>query len=179
MPMCHSRQCAIHGRVNKPCWVKGAVTDAHAPQEQFPERPDWSSSIGLLLWTCWWLYGTGLMGPASGDQLWRFGFKCCSYPTTLPQLYNTPECVCVYIYIYTHTYIYIYKERESKTYLYTVNLFKWSIPRLGRLSIVDYCYNGIVWTIIWTPHKAIDIGEWAICGGGCLERFHCIYIYRL
>ena len=25
--------------------------------------------------------------------------------------------------------------------------------------------------------KAVDIGEWSICGGGRLETFYCMYIY--
>ena len=29
----------------------------------------------------------------------------------------------------------------------------------------------IVRKIVWDPNKAIDIGEWSICGGGRLERF--------
>ena len=43
-----------------------------------------------------------------------------------------------------------------------VDLERWSI------------YGG---RIIWDPNKAIDVGEWSICGGGQLERFYCIYIY--
>ena len=31
--------------------------------------------------------------------------------------------------------------------------------------------------IVWEPNKAIDIGEWSICGGAQLERFIYIYMY--
>ena len=31
----------------------------------------------------------------------------------------------------------------------------------------------LAWAIVWDPKKAIDIGEWSICGGGWLERFYC------
>ena len=27
------------------------------------------------------------------------------------------------------------------------------------------------------PKKVIDIGEWSICGGGRIERFHCVYMH--
>ena len=30
------------------------------------------------------------------------------------------------------------------------------------------------WAIAWDRNKAIDIGEWSICGVGRLERFYCI-----
>ena len=30
--------------------------------------------------------------------------------------------------------------------------------------------------IMWGPNKAIDIGEWYICGGGQSERFYCMCI---
>ena len=43
----------------------------------------------------------------------------------------------------------------------------------GQFSDLEYCQNGIAWAIIWDPNKAIDIREWAICGGGWLERFYC------
>ena len=39
--------------------------------------------------------------------------------------------------------------------------------------VLEYHYNGIVWAILWKPNKAIDIGEYSICGGGQLERFYC------
>ena len=32
------------------------------------------------------------------------------------------------------------------------------------------------WAIVWDRNKAIDIGEWSICGGGQLERFDCIWL---
>ena len=32
--------------------------------------------------------------------------------------------------------------------------------------------------IVWGPNNAIDVGKWLIYGGGRLERFYCIYIYR-
>ena len=28
------------------------------------------------------------------------------------------------------------------------------------------------WVIVWDPNTAINLGEWAICGGGKLQRFH-------
>ena len=34
-----------------------------------------------------------------------------------------------------------------------------------------------LWVILWDPNKAIDIGEWSICGGGQLESFCCISQY--
>ena len=30
--------------------------------------------------------------------------------------------------------------------------------------------------ILWGRNKAIDMGEWSICGGGRLERFYSTYI---
>ena len=39
------------------------------------------------------------------------------------------------------------------------------------------CYSDIAWAIVWQSNKAIDIGEWSICGGGRFERFHCILIH--
>ena len=45
---------------------------------------------------------------------------------------------------------------------------------------LEYCFNCIVWVIVWDPNKAIDIGEWSISGGCLLERFYRnpdIYIY--
>ena len=35
-----------------------------------------------------------------------------------------------------------------------------------------------VLAIVWDGNKAVDIGEWAVCGGGRLERFYCIYVER-
>ena len=29
--------------------------------------------------------------------------------------------------------------------------------------------------IVWDLHKAIDIVEWSIRGGGCLESLYCVY----
>ena len=60
-----------------------------------------------------------------------------------------------------------------------VTAFKWSIYGSGRFMELDYCYNGIVWVIIWDPNQATDIGEWAICGGGRLERISCMKILFL
>ena len=37
------------------------------------------------------------------------------------------------------------------------------------------------WSIcggVWDSNNAIDIGRWSICGGGRLERFYCIYNMR-
>ena len=44
----------------------------------------------------------------------------------------------------------------------------------GWFRELDNCYNNIVWAIVWDPNKAIDIGEWLICGGSWLKRFYCI-----
>ena len=41
---------------------------------------------------------------------------------------------------------------------------------------LEYPYSGIIWMVIWDPNKAIDIGEWSICGGGRLQRFCCKYM---
>ena len=43
---------------------------------------------------------------------------------------------------------------------------------------LDYHYNSIVQVIVWDTNKVIDKGEWSICGGGRLERFHCIKLLR-
>ena len=53
----------------------------------------------------------------------------------------------------------------------------WSIQGGGRFRQLEYCYNGIIWSIVWGPNKAIDIGAWSICGGDQLERVHCICIH--
>ena len=50
---------------------------------------------------------------------------------------------------------------------------KWSIERGDRFRELEYRHNGVVWAIIWDANKAIDIGEWLICGGGGLERVYC------
>ena len=52
-----------------------------------------------------------------------------------------------------------------------------SFTELVGLGGLEYRYSGIVWTIVWDPNKAIDIGESLIFGVGRLERFYCIYIY--
>ena len=31
----------------------------------------------------------------------------------------------------------------------------------------------------WDTHKAIDIGEWSICGGGRLERFYYSFMSEM
>ena len=41
---------------------------------------------------------------------------------------------------------------------------------------LEYHYNDITWAIVWDQNKAIDVGEWSICGGGWLERFYNMYI---
>ena len=41
----------------------------------------------------------------------------------------------------------------------------------GEFRELEYRYNDIVLAFVWDPNKAIDIVEWAICGGGRLERF--------
>ena len=38
---------------------------------------------------------------------------------------------------------------------------------------LEYCYNSIVKAIVWDTNKAVNIGEWSICGGDQLERFYC------
>ena len=48
---------------------------------------------------------------------------------------------------------------------------------------LEYRYNGVVWTVVWDPNKAVDMGEWSIGGGGQLERISwktslaIIYVY--
>ena len=39
----------------------------------------------------------------------------------------------------------------------------------------EYHYNGIALIIVSDPNKALEIGEWSICGGDRLER---IYLSR-
>ena len=41
----------------------------------------------------------------------------------------------------------------------------------GPFRQLEYHYNGIMWVIVLDRNKAIDTGEWSICGGGQLERF--------
>ena len=41
---------------------------------------------------------------------------------------------------------------------------------------LEYCYNGIVWTVIWDPNKAINIEKWLVCGDGRLVRFYYTYV---
>ena len=56
--------------------------------------------------------------------------------------------------------------------------FKWSIYGGVQFMELEYCSNGIVWAILWDPHKAIDIGEWSLGGDGRLEKFYySLYIY--
>ena len=44
------------------------------------------------------------------------------------------------------------------------------VPLRGsRIRELENRYNGIVWGMVWDSSKAIDIGEWLICGGGRLE----------
>ena len=50
------------------------------------------------------------------------------------------------------------------------NEFNKTFKEGGRFREFEYCYNGIVWTIVLDPYKGIDIGEWLMCGGGWLER---------
>ena len=49
-----------------------------------------------------------------------------------------------------------------------------SLRKVVGLRELEYYYNGIVRAIIWDTNKAIDVGEWPICGGGQLERFYCM-----
>ena len=41
----------------------------------------------------------------------------------------------------------------------------------------DTVRMGIVWSIDWDPNKAIDIGEWSICGGGQLRSVKEVLLY--
>ena len=75
-----------------------------------------------------------------------------------------------YIHICTSTHIY------SKT----------SLHRPTKGPILSSPFREVVglgsfkiswWVVVWDPDKAIDIGEWSICGGGRLERIYCKYIY--
>ena len=43
-------------------------------------------------------------------------------------------------------------------------------------SELEYRYNSIAWVIFWDPNKAINVGEWPICGGGRVERFYYIEV---
>ena len=36
----------------------------------------------------------------------------------------------------------------------------------GRFSGIVPMVLTIMWVIVWDPNKAIDIGEWTICGCG-------------
>ena len=56
--------------------------------------------------------------------------------------------------------------------------FKGSIYVSCLFKELQYRYNGFVWAIVWDPNKAIDIGEWLICGGGQLERYYCIGVLQ-
>ena len=46
---------------------------------------------------------------------------------------------------------------------------------LGRFWEMEYQYNASVWAIARNLNKAIDIGEWSVCGGGRVEKLYCIY----
>ena len=73
--------------------------------------------------------------------------------------------ICIYIYTYTH----------SKT----------SVNRLTMGPTINVPFRKLIGLVsknicMGSPldrNKAIDIGEWLICWGSRLERFHCIYIF--
>ena len=45
----------------------------------------------------------------------------------------------------------------------------------GRFRELEYHCNGIIWMIVRDTNKAIDTGEWSICGDGrFLDRFYYI-----
>ena len=52
--------------------------------------------------------------------------------------------------------------------------FKWSIYRVSQLREFEYCYNGIIWAIVWDPNKVMDIRELSMGGGSRLDRFYFI-----
>ena len=70
------------------------------------------------------------------------------------------------LYIYIYIYIYIH----SKTSLGRATMG----PTLTGPFMDQNNNQNTVIGHIWDRSKAVDIGEWSICGGGWLGRFSCI-----
>ena len=54
-----------------------------------------------------------------------------------------------------------------------MGLIYWSIQGCCRFSE----FRIQLWAVIWYSNKAIDIGEWSICGGGRFGRFSCMFLF--
>ena len=82
-------------------------------------------------------------------------------------------CVCIVgllptpIYIYVHIQLNLSKSTDNGTDI------RWPIYGGDRFRELENHYNDIV----LDPNKAIDVGKWSICGGGRLDRLHCVYKY--
>ena len=73
-------------------------------------------------------------------------------------------CMCIYALIHRCIYLYMYTDHLNR-------------PTMIHLRELTYRCKGIVWVLVWDPNKAIDIGEWSICGGDRLKRRYSIYMY--